>query len=126
MMNQCSNAGVVHYSSKGVWYAEHETGSELTIVATSIHKAGRVGDELAAEHDVGGGAVELFALRKIHFSLRNMIDNSFDDIDPFFQGSALGIFSCVAFTNDFASVDAERAIGGSTIERRMLGCDGHE
>ena len=31
-------------------------------MATSIHKAGRVGNELAAEHDVGGGAMKLFAL----------------------------------------------------------------
>ena len=117
---------MVHYSGEGVRYAEYETGGELTILATSIYKTGGVRDELAVEHDVTGGAVELFTLRRVHFSVRNMIDNSFDNIGPFLYGSALGIFSCVAFTNDFASVDTERPIGCSTINRRMLGCDAYE
>lgn len=117
---------MVHYSGEGVRYAEYETGGELTIFATSIHNAGGIRDELAVEHDVSGGAMELVALRGVHFSVRNMIHNSFDNIGPFLYGFALGIFSCVAFTNDFASVDAKRPIGASTINRRMLGCDAHE
>jgi hypothetical protein len=117
---------VIHYPGEGVWYAEYKTGGELTSLAASIHKTGSVRDELAVEHDVTRGMVELFTLRRVSFSVRNMINNSFDNIGPFFQGSPLRTFSCVAFTNDFASVDTERPIGCSTINRRMLGCDAHE
>ena len=64
---------------------------------TGIHEARRVGDELAFEHDLSHGSMEVGRVCFVRFCFGDVINYAFDNIWPLFDRSTLLVFNGVAF-----------------------------
>lgn len=106
LMYDGGNLRVVHDSREGIRNGENETGGELSVM-TGIHEARRVGDELAFEHDLSHGSMEVVAIF-VRFCFSDVINYAFDNIWPLFDRSTMLVFNGVAFGSYALGVESKR------------------
>jgi hypothetical protein len=73
-------------------------------MASSIHETRRVGDELAFEHDLSHGSLEVGAFGFVKLCFSDVINYASNNVLPLFDRSTLLVFDGVAFASDLLGI----------------------